>query len=48
MIYILIILMYAGEAAILAFQHYLVMLGTIIIISSIIVPPMGGGHVRNN
>ncbi|XP_076933837.1 nucleobase-ascorbate transporter 4-like [Bidens hawaiensis] len=35
-----------AEAVILAFQHYLVMLGTIVIISSIIVPPMGGGHVE--
>ncbi|KAD6795341.1 hypothetical protein R6Q59_020768 [Mikania micrantha] len=35
-----------AEAVILAFQHYLVMLGTIVLISSIIVPPMGGGHVE--
>ncbi|KAM0012444.1 putative xanthine/uracil/vitamin C permease [Helianthus debilis subsp. tardiflorus] len=35
-----------AEAVILAFQHYLVMLGTIVIISSIIVPPMGGSNVE--
>ncbi|KVH93353.1 Xanthine/uracil/vitamin C permease [Cynara cardunculus var. scolymus] len=35
-----------AEAVVLAFQHYLVMLGTIIIISSIIVPPMGGSNVE--
>ncbi|XP_071691681.1 nucleobase-ascorbate transporter 4-like isoform X2 [Rutidosis leptorrhynchoides] len=35
-----------AEAAILAFQHYLVMLGTIVLISSIIVPTMGGSHVE--
>ncbi|KAI7733883.1 hypothetical protein M8C21_013939, partial [Ambrosia artemisiifolia] len=35
-----------AEAIILAFQHYLVMLGTIVIISSIIVPPMGGTNVE--
>jgi hypothetical protein len=28
-----------------AFQHYLVMLGTTVIIPTIIVPLMGGGHV---
>ncbi|KAK2974467.1 hypothetical protein RJ640_018632 [Escallonia rubra] len=31
------------EAVILAFQHYLVMLGTTVIISTVIVPQMGGG-----
>ncbi|PWA74872.1 xanthine/uracil permease family protein [Artemisia annua] len=35
-----------AEAAILAFQHYLVMLGTIVLISSIVVPTMGGGNVE--
>nr|GEV76139.1 nucleobase-ascorbate transporter 4-like [Tanacetum cinerariifolium] len=35
-----------AEAVILAFQHYLVMLGTIVLISSIVVPTMGGGHVE--
>ncbi|MBA0562094.1 hypothetical protein Golob_007170, partial [Gossypium lobatum] len=34
------------EAVLLGFQHYLVMLGTTVIISSIIVPLMGGGHVE--
>lgn len=27
------------------FQHYLVMLGTTVLIATIIVPLMGGGHV---
>ncbi|KAB2050906.1 hypothetical protein ES319_A12G019000v1 [Gossypium barbadense] len=34
------------EAVLLGFQHYLVMLGTTVIISSIIVPLMGGGNVE--
>jgi xanthine/uracil permease len=29
------------------FQHYLVMLGTTVLIATIIVPLMGGGHVRD-
>ncbi|XP_057963840.1 nucleobase-ascorbate transporter 4 [Malania oleifera] len=33
-----------AEAIILGFQHYLVMLGTTIIISGIVVPTMGGGN----
>lgn len=37
--------MIAGEAVILGFQHYLVMLGTTVIIPTIIVPYMGGGNV---
>lgn len=32
------------EAIILAFQHYIVMLGTIVMISSLLVPQMGGNH----
>ncbi|KAG6406658.1 hypothetical protein SASPL_134265 [Salvia splendens] len=35
-----------GEAVILGFQHYLVMLGTTVIIPTIIVPFMGGGNVE--
>lgn len=34
------------EAIILGFQHYLVMLGTTVIISTIIVPQMGGGNAE--
>ncbi|KAL3515372.1 hypothetical protein ACH5RR_022274 [Cinchona calisaya] len=34
------------EAIILGFQHFLVMLGTTVIISTIIVPQMGGGNVQ--
>ncbi|KDP44514.1 hypothetical protein JCGZ_16347 [Jatropha curcas] len=34
------------EAILLGFQHYLVMLGTIVIISSVLVPLMGGGNVE--
>ena len=30
---------------VVAFQHYLVMLGTTVIIATILVPIMGGGHV---
>lgn len=35
----------AAEAVILGFQHYLVMLGTTVIISTTVVPLMGGGNV---
>ncbi|KAK4476970.1 hypothetical protein RD792_016142 [Penstemon davidsonii] len=35
-----------AEAIILGFQHYLVMLGTTVIIPTIIVPYMGGGNVE--
>ncbi|XP_038681469.1 nucleobase-ascorbate transporter 4 isoform X2 [Tripterygium wilfordii] len=34
------------EAILLGFQHYLVMLGTTVMISTIIVPLMGGGNVE--
>jgi nucleobase transporter 1/2 len=34
------------EAIILGFQHYLVMLGTTVIIATIIVPQMGGGNTE--
>lgn len=37
----------AAEAIILGFQHYLVMLGTTVIIPSMLVPLMGGGDVRS-
>lgn len=35
------------EALLLAFQHYLVMLGTTVIIPTILVPLMGGGNVSS-
>lgn len=35
----------AAEAVILGFQHYIVMLGTSVIIPSALVPQMGGGNV---
>ncbi|KAI3445879.1 hypothetical protein Pfo_002544 [Paulownia fortunei] len=35
-----------AEAIVLGFQHYLVMLGTTVIIPTIIVPYMGGGNVE--
>ncbi|PHT98252.1 Nucleobase-ascorbate transporter 7 [Capsicum chinense] len=35
-----------AEGVILGFQHYLVMLGTTVIIPTIIVPQMGGGNVE--
>ncbi|CAK9144969.1 unnamed protein product [Ilex paraguariensis] len=34
------------EAIILGFQHYLVMLGTLVIIARVIVPQMGGGNAE--
>lgn len=36
----------AAEAILLGFQHYLVMLGTTVIIPTVLVPQMGGGNVR--
>ena len=36
---------YAAEAIILGFQHFIVMLGTTVIIPSALVPQMGGGNV---
>ena len=44
-IYPLVNLEYAAEAVILGFQHYIVMLGTSVIIPSALVPQMGGGNV---
>lgn len=35
-----------AEAILLGFQHYLVMLGTTVLIPSSLVPQMGGGNVR--
>jgi len=35
----------AAEGVILGFQHYLVVLGTIVIVSTILVPLIGGGNV---
>lgn len=37
---------YAAEAVLLGFQHYLVMLGTTVIIPTALVPQMGGNNVR--
>ncbi|TVU44343.1 hypothetical protein EJB05_03779, partial [Eragrostis curvula] len=37
----------AAEAILLGFQHYLVMLGTTVIIPTALVPQMGGGNVRS-
>ena len=36
----------AAEVILLGFQHYFVMLGTTVALSTIIVPLMGGGNVR--
>ena len=38
----------AAEAILLGFQHFLVMLGTTVIIPTALVPQMGGGNVRVN
>lgn len=38
-------LLNAAEAILLGFQHYLVMLGTTVLIPSTLVPQMGGGNV---
>lgn len=35
----------AAEALLLGFQHYIVMLGTTVLIASTLVPQMGGSHV---
>lgn len=40
-----LIICLAAEAIVLGFQHYLVMLGTTVIIPTILVPIMGGGDV---
>ncbi|KAL4184846.1 hypothetical protein AMTRI_Chr10g227560 [Amborella trichopoda] len=37
---------FAADAILLGFQHYLVMLGTTVIIPTALVPQMGGGNVR--
>jgi xanthine/uracil permease len=39
------VVLYAAEAIILGFQHFIVMLGTTVIIPSALVPQMGGGNV---
>lgn len=36
---------FAAEAILLGFQHYLVMLGTTVLIPTYLVPQMGGGKV---
>ena len=46
-LFLLIVALIAAEAIILGFQHYLVMLGTTVIIPSMLVPLMGGGDVRS-
>jgi xanthine/uracil permease len=40
-----LVILYAAEAIILGFQHFIVMLGTTVIIPSALVPQMGGGNV---
>ena len=35
----------AAEAVLLAFQHYIVVLGTIVLIATTLVPRMGGSPV---
>lgn len=40
------LLFYVAEAVLLGFQHYLVMLGTTVLIPASLVPQMGGGNVR--
>ena len=42
---LIFITLIAAEAMILGFQHYLVMLGTTVIIPTTLVPLMGGGNV---
>lgn len=37
-----------AEAILLGFQHYLVMLGTTVIIPTALVPQMGGGNVSQS
>lgn len=39
-------ILYAADAILLGFEHYLVMLGTTVIIPTALVPQMGGGNVR--
>lgn len=39
---------YTAEAVALGFQHYLVMLGSSVMIPSILVPMMGGNDVRDS
>jgi hypothetical protein len=41
----ILVILYAAEAMILGFQHFIVMLGTTVIIPSALVPQMGGGNV---
>lgn len=37
----------AAEAILLGFQHFIVMLGTTVIIPTALVPQMGGGNVSH-
>lgn len=39
--------LYSAEAILLGFQHYLVMLGTTVLIPAALVPQMGGGNVSH-
>ena len=43
--HVVLAMFYAAEAVILGFQHFIVMLGTTVIIPSALVPQMGGGYV---
>jgi xanthine/uracil permease len=45
MFLLFLVTLYAAEAVILGFQHFIVMLGTTVIIPSALVPQMGGGNV---
>lgn len=47
MIYSANSLIVTAEAVMLAFQHYVVMLGTIVMLASFLVPQMGGDHVSS-
>lgn len=44
--HIVTLLFFSAEAILLGFQHYLVMLGTTVIIPTALVPQMGGGNVK--
>jgi len=41
------IAMHSAQALLLGFQHYILTLGMTVLIPTVIVPEMGGGHVNN-
>lgn len=45
LIFRLLIINLAAQAILLGFQHYIVMLGTTVLIATTLVPQMGGDHV---